>query len=45
MGAGLEVEIDFVGPIIGVEDNHFVFVVPQVAEGVEERLLIVCLIA
>ena len=39
MRAGVVVEVDFVGKVVGVEDDDFMFVVPEVPEGVEEGFL------
>ena len=41
MGAGVEVEIDFVGEVVGVEEDDLVLVVAEVTQGVEEGLLAV----
>ena len=40
MGAGVEVEVDLVGEVVGVEEDDLVLVVAEVAEGVEEGFLI-----
>ena len=39
MGACIVVEIHLVGKVVSVEDNDLVFVVAQVTQGIEERLL------
>ena len=36
VGTGFEVEIDFVGEVVGVEEDDLVLVVAQVAQGVEK---------
>lgn len=41
VGARFEMEVDLVGEVVGVEKDDFVFVVPQVPQGVEEWLLLV----
>ena len=37
--AGVIVEVDLMGEVVGVEDDDFVFVVAEVTEGVEEGFL------
>jgi len=39
VGTGVEVEVDLVGEVVGVEKDDLVLVVAQVAEGVEEGFL------
>lgn len=41
VGACLILEVDLVGEVEGVEEDDLVFVVPEMAEGIEERLLFV----
>lgn len=38
-GSCIEVEVDFVGEVVGVEEDDLVLVVAEVAEGVEEGFL------
>jgi hypothetical protein len=41
MGTGVIVEVHLVGHVIGVKDNDFVLVMPQVPQGIEEGFLLV----
>ena len=41
VGASVVVEVDFMGEVIGMEDDNFVFVVAQVAQSIEEVFLLI----